>query len=74
MQVSQHLHPALQAAKRELRADAPAFDRDRPCVQVLHPGGRDTDCEGNPVRAVLAFPDRGLDVPFTEAGLKSTQL
>lgn len=70
MQVSQHLDPALQAAKRELRTDASACDRDGPGVQVLHSGGWDTECEGNPVWAVLAFSDRGRDVPFTEEGLK----
>jgi len=70
MQVSQHLDPALQATKRELRADAPACDRDGPCVQALHSGARDTERQGDPVRAVLAFPDRGRDVPFIQGGLQ----
>ena len=72
MQVSQHLDPALQAAKRELRTDAPAFDRDRPCVQPLHPGRRNIERKGDPIRAVRAFPDRARDVPFLQKGLKLT--
>ena len=70
MQVSQHLDPALQATKRELRADAPACDRDGPRVYVLHSGRRDIQCKGDPIGAFRAFPDRGRDVPFIQMGLK----